>query len=264
MTAQLPMRNVAFLDTNTLHYVGIYLDFAKEHRLFPLATEDVESAKDIAGERVDELGEAKLKESLQQGLSTVHFLTTQDVEVQYAPASELELLAGRTKGKAIINAANEGIPDRMWSNFREHEIRDRVTVTDCSDTKTVIDRLSSTLTESGIAVETRDQNRTTEAMELAKGINGLVYIEAMDCIIYASAIVAQADYLITSDGYLKDTINHIHDPKGEPRYNDIRRQLKQLVGGILLGKPEELQLPSAHTISTKGNPRPQIPVPGSG
>ena len=263
MTDQLPMRRVAFLDTNTLHYAGIYLYFAKEHGLFPLAIKELENEKDTAAKSIDEFAEADLRKGLKQGLAIVHFLTTQDVEVKYAPVSELELLNGRTKGKALISAAKEGVPDRMWSHFHESEIRDRVTLTECSDIKAAIDGLTWTLTESGIAVETRDQNRTSEAMELAKGINGLIYIQAMDSLIYASAIVAQADYLITSDHYLKDTINFIHDPNGEPRYDDIRRQLKQLVSRIILGNAEELLLPSAHTISEKGNPRPQLSVPGS-
>ena len=38
MNGQLSLRSVAFLDTNTLHYIGIYLEFAKEHNLFPLAS----------------------------------------------------------------------------------------------------------------------------------------------------------------------------------------------------------------------------------
>ena len=259
MTNTFSIRNVAFLDTNTLHYAGIYLDFANRHGLFPLAVEDSSNEKDVALEKVDQIAEAELKNGLKKGVSIVHFLTTQGVEVQYAPASELELLTGRIRGRAIISAAKEGVPDRIWSHFRENEIRDRVTLTDCSNIKTTIDKLTSILTESGIAVVARDQNRASEAMELAKGINGLLYLQTMDSIIYASAVVAQADYLITSDGYLKDTINLIREPNGDPRYENIRQQLKQLLSRIIVDAAN-FQLPSAHTISEQGNPRPQLPV----
>ena len=260
MTDQLCIQSVAFLDTNTLHYAGIYLDLAKEHGLFPRADEDVENAKQSAIEKVDEIAETKLKKTLKQGLEIIHFLVNQDVEVQYAPVSELELLTGRTRGKAILSAAEEGVPDRMWSRFPEREIRERVTLAQSSEVKATIDRLTSMLEESGIAVRARGNDRTSEAMELAKGINGLVYIQAMDSIIYASALVAQADYLITSDGYFKDTINYIHRPNGEPRYNDTRLQLQELVSQLILGDPEAIQLPSAHTITERGNLRPELSV----
>ncbi len=180
MTVQLPMRSVAFLDTNTLHYVGIYLVFARRHGLFPFAANDSQNNRETAATRVDEFAEAALKNSLKKGLAIVYFLTTQDVEVQYAPVSELELLTGRTRGAAVIAAAKEGVPDRIWSRFDQHEIRDRVTLIECSDVKGSIDGLTSVLAESGIAVETRDKNRTSEAMELALSINGLIYFQAMD------------------------------------------------------------------------------------
>ena len=255
---------MAFLDTNTLHYVGIYLEFAKKHGLYPQATEKPEKEKLAASERVDELAEAELRKTLKQGLEIVHFLTTRDLEVEYAPASELELLTGRTRGKAILSAAKEGVPDRMWSRFPEKEIRDRLTLADFSEVKATVDRLTSTLEDSGIGVKTSSRDRSSEAMELAKGINGFVYIQAMDSIIYASALVAEADYLLTSDGYLKDTINYIQSPEGDSRYEEIGRQLKQLVSGIVLVDAEQIQLPSAHTITERGGVRPDLSGAGHG
>ena len=260
MNGQLSLRSVAFLDTNTLHYIGIYLEFAKEHNLFPLAKDVSENEKHAAAERVNELAEANLKKSLKQGLEIVYFLATRDLQVQYAPASELELLTGRTRGKAVVSAAKEGVPDRMWSRFPEREVRDRVTLADSSAIKATIDGLASTLEESGIAVKARGHDLMNDAMELAKGINGLVYIEAMDSIIYASALVAQADFLLTSDGYLKDTVNYIHHRQGDSRYRQIRQQLKQLVSQISLEDAEEVQLPSAHTITDVGKVKPSLPV----
>ena len=117
-----------------------------------------------------------------------------------------------------MSAANEGLPDRIWSRFPEEEIRERVDSTDLEEIKDKIDNLTSMLEESGVAVTIGQSSQTREFIELAKGINGLVYLEAMDSIIYASAIVAQADYLFTTDGYLKTTVNFIHNPCGKPRY----------------------------------------------
>ena len=169
MNGQLSLRSVAFLDTNTLHYIGIYLEFAKEHNLFPLAKDVAENEKHAAAERVNELAEANLKKSLKQGLEIVHFLATRDLQVQYAPASELELLTGRTRGKAVVSAAKEGVPDRMWSRFPEREVRDRVTLADSSAIKATIDGLTSTLEESGIAVKARGHDLMNDCNGVGQG-----------------------------------------------------------------------------------------------
>ena len=254
---------VVFLDTNTLHCIGIYLEYARGKNLFPWHSEDIKKGKDEAKENVNDLAEADLKRSLKQGLETVYWLSTQDVQVQYATISELELITARTKGKAIISAAKEGVPDRIWSHFREEEIRERVGTTDLTNIKDRVSRLTSMLKESGIAVETR--NQTNESLELAREINGLVYMEAPDSIIYASAILAQADYLFTADGYLKKTVNYIYSPSSQQsRYENIRQQLQQFVSQIILGNTEDIELPRAHTIMADGVSKPNLPVSGAG
>ena len=256
------LQKLAFLDTNTLHYIGIYLEYAKENDLFPRGAKDTAKEKEAAAENVNNLAEVDLKKSLKRGLETVYFLSTQDVQVEYAPVSELELLTGKTKGKAIMSAAKEGVPDRMWSRFREDEIRERVAPTDLADIKYKVDGLTSMLEESGVAVKTSRSDQTSEVLELAKGINGLVYMEAMDSIIYASAIIAQADYLFTADEYLKKTVNYIHGPCGNLHYEEIRRKLQQLVSQIILGNADDVELPRAHTVTADGTIKPNLLVSG--
>ena len=207
MTEISVLHKVAFLDTNTLHCIGIYLEYAKKKGLFPWGSKDAAaSEKDVAREDINDIADVDLRRSLKRGLEIIDFLSTQDVQVQYTPISELELLVGRTKGKAIMSAAKEGVPDRMWSRFREKEIHKRVSPSDLADLKNRVDGLTAILEESGVAVKTSHSDQASDALELAKGINGLVYMEAMDSIIYASAIVAQADYLFTMDGYLRSRL----------------------------------------------------------
>ena len=258
MTGKGDFYKVAFLDTNTLHYIGIYLIYAKEKNLFPWNIKNMASEKEVAINNVNNIAEADLKRSLKRGIETIDFLLTQNIQVQYAPISELELITAKTKGKAIISAANEGIPDRIWSHFREEEIRERVDTTDLADIKDQVDSLTSLLEDSGVAVDTNNQTQTNQSLVLAKEINGLVYMEAMDSIIYASAILAQAHYLFTADGYLKDTVNYIYNPSGTPRYEKIRQQLQQFVSQIILGNAEDIALPSAHTIAADGILRPDL------
>ena len=145
---------VVFLDTNTLHYVGIYLKYAKRKGLFPWHTQTSVSTKDPSRGVLDRLTEKDLKSSLKRGLETVTFLATHDVEVQYSSISELELITARSKGKAVLSAAKEGIPDRIWSHFEDKEIRDRLTPLALTTILKGVDELTSLLIDSNVTVKT--------------------------------------------------------------------------------------------------------------
>ena len=113
------------------------------------------------------------------------------------------------------------------------------------------------LKESGVTVTRSDSNRTNEVIELAKGIVGLIYMDEMDSIIYASAVAAGADYLVTADGYLKETINNIRNSQDQ-RYEEIRQKLNELISEVILKTSDELEtsdefeLPQAFTVTHKG------------
>ena len=259
------LKKVAFLDTNTLHYIGLYLEYAKENTLYPMGEKLTEEDKVAAKERVSTLNEKNLKEGLNRGLETVYVLLTKDVETQYAPVSEIELLTGKIRGRAIQIAADEGVPDRMWSDFREKEISARVGRDDMAEIKMKVDGLSTMLEESGVAVKTDTRERAVkETMDLAKVINGLVYMSAMDSIIYASALVAQADYLFTADEYFRKTVNKIQLPHAKSPYKYIRKQLCQFVRTILFVKIDDDNevLPSAHQVKANGRIDPPLPPSG--
>ena len=178
--------------------------------------------------------------------------------MEYATFSELELLSGRARGKAIMSLAEEGVPERMWSRISEEEIRERISLDDMAEIKKEIDRLTLLLEESGVAVRTYGGERTRDILELTKSINGLVYMEVMDSLIYANAILARSDYLVTSDTYFKATVNLIHDAKGE-RYEEINNRLKCLVSQFTLETTDEVELPSAHSMTADGHWKPQLP-----
>ena len=251
-------KKVAFLDTNTLHYIGLYLEYANENMLYPMDANRTEKDKMAAKERVNTLNETNLQKRLNQGLETVYVLLSNDVQTQYAPVSELELLTGKTKGRAILIAADEGVPERMWSRIQESEIRDRVGRDDMAEIKMKVDGLNTMLEDSGVAVKTDTrEGANKEVMDLAKVINGLVYMSSMDSIIYASALVAQSDYLFTTDDYLRETVNNIQSPHAKTPYEYIRKQLCQFISKELLINENKLLLPSAHQVLADGqvNPR---------
>ena len=232
---------VVFLDTNALHFIHLYI-WTKEQGLDPASTQGdgvAEAKKQTAKHR------GNLEKGLEQGRKIVASLARPDVRVEYSPVSELELMAGRARGRAVENAAKEGIPDRMWTRFREEEISARLTTADLTDIRTKVEGLGSALERAGILAAVSDPGRTRDVFDLAKDITGLVYLGMADSIIYASALVAGADYLITRDGYFRKTIKCIrNDPKP---YDEIRRKLRERIARITLEAPNDVGLPEAQS-----------------
>ena len=70
MTEKRDFHKVAFLDTNTLHYIGIYLEYAKGKGLFPWNIEDMASGKDVAIANVNNIAESNLK----RGYKYTHYI----------------------------------------------------------------------------------------------------------------------------------------------------------------------------------------------
>lgn len=233
---------VVFLDTNSLHFIHLYLMWAKERGLDPASTQGdgiAEAKKQPAKHR------GNLEKGLEQGWKIVASLARPDVRVEYSPLSELEMMAGRARGRAIEKAASEGVPDRMWTRFREEEIGARLTAADLTDIRTRVEGLGSALERAGIPATVSDPGRTRDVFDLAKDIAGLVYLGMADSVIYASALVAGADYLITRDEYFRKTVNRIRT--GQKPYDEARRKLRDRIARITLEAPNDVGLPEAQS-----------------
>lgn len=247
---------VAFLDTNTLHYMRLYLSHAKKDNLYPFVSDqDINELRS----NLENVSDGVLRNSLKRGMETIRFIADEDriEHVEYAAVSELELFSGMAKGKALLKTAGESPPHRMWNRIQETYIRDRLSSADLDEVSSSVDGLTSLLEGSEIAVRSDHKERTRDVLELAKDISSLVYMEPIDGVIYASALIAQADFLFTSDEYLRDTVNRIRDGN-DVRYNEINRRLKECINQITLWPADEVGLASAHQINANGARRPEL------
>ena len=222
-------RKVAFLDTNALHFVDLYRNHAKRAGLYPFVddTMDDDNAVAEAKKRLANMGGTSLKESLGHGLNVLSWISKTDARVEYSPITDLELMVGRLKGKALEAAAGEGVPDRMWSRFHadEREVSVRLTPEDLAKTMSGVLGLRPALEDAGVVV-TASATREQEVLDLAKHVVGLVYMSVADCVVYSHALAAQADYLITNDRYLKKTVNRI---KSKISHREINARLREIV-----------------------------------
>ena len=158
---------VVFLDTNALHFIYLYLEHARNQRLYPFTPK--EDAVAEAKKNLRAVGEANLKKSLEKGLAAVDYLSKPDVRVEYSSVSELELIVGRARGKAVESAAKEGIPDRMWTHFYDKEISARLTTADLTDIRTRVEGLGPTLERAGILAARERRRSYKRCVGLGKG-----------------------------------------------------------------------------------------------
>ena len=122
MTQETSYRRVGVLDTNVLHYVGLYLRYAKENGLFPWHLGDAADDPDPEGterarQHLEGLDPAhSAKESLQRGFHVVRIASARDLALEYGPISELELLVGRVprKGSAQRGKGRDPRQDVVW------------------------------------------------------------------------------------------------------------------------------------------------------
>ena len=238
---------VGFLDTNVFHYVSLYLHFAMKYRLFPFGPEAQESTGSLAEarKRIKQQEERQFVQSLQKGFGVVYRVWEQDIQVRYAPVSELELIAGRLRGRAIEKAAKEGLPDRMWTKFDEGEIRRRLIKKDNVEVATQVDDIVSTLKGAGLLIMAADSRDTTYVLDITKFLAGLVYLQPMDAIIYSAALVAQAHEFYTADGFLFRTVNRIANPQQSSEHKEISMEVRQRLANLMGWKIDDVILPTA-------------------
>ena len=232
-------RKVAFLDTNALHYMRNYLDYCRKKKLSSDLSDDVDRSAMEA--RLDAVTDKALRSSIRNGLKIIDWLVSKDLQVEYSPISELELISGLARGRALLSAAAEGIPYRRWDSFSEDDIWRRVTAEELESIGGKVKEMSDELDEIGILKRSADETR--DVLELARSLAEVVYLSPGDGIIYASALYVRAEYLITRDSYFKDMVNRIWNSE-KPRSHEVRRQVREIVDRVSLeGSP--VQLPSA-------------------
>ena len=239
------LREVVFLDTNVLHFIGLYLTRAKDHGLFPFGSDEAAAEKHLSG-----MPEADLAKSLRKGLNVVSSLRRENPRVEYSTASELELLVGRARGRAIEKAAAEGIPDRMWTRLRDENIGRRLRASDLTAVTTTVDGLGHALQEAGIDATVSNADSARDVLGIARELMGLVYLSVIDSVIYAEAIAAEADRIISADDYLRKTVNRI---RNDASWREARERLQERVAALLSRAPGSVTLPDAVKVPGKGH-----------
>lgn len=227
---------VLFLDTNSIHYARLLLAFCENHGLNAF-----EDEFPVVEHKLQEQGihSANYHRS---GYWTTRYLRDwcdKDGQIIYSPISRLELQCNQLRAVALLRAAGVDVPYRWFSRFEEREIRTHLGVDGyqvAHDDHMALERLFS---DAGITISECPFDEDTWRM--AQSILRSVFVDVQDAIIYASAIMEQANAVVTGDNYLGETIAYAENPGGAAQglnelFETVREQLlesyREITGAV--------------------------------
>ena len=228
------------MDTNALHYVRLCLSHAKQHGLYPFGKRPIGWQELM--ESFDTVSPQRRRENMQTGVKILQFLEGQRAQIEFSPMSDIELAAGLIRAKALLYAARDGSPHRMFTSMLASEIANTVSAADMQEVGAEVDRLPELLERLDITVTSSDPGAGSDTLRVAAQLTRIRYMEPADAVILVGAILAQADYLITSDRYLRSTANKLRDSRDQP-FASARSQLRDIVANVLNCAPDEVILP---------------------
>ena len=263
------------MDTNALHFLGLYVRLhfvgAPEESTFPVLSIADDGDPQSVGEmnRVA-LGRARMAierrhamdadevwRSVEKGLAVTAFLLGKNFDypyrVEYALASELELIEGRVVGAAVQKYAREGAPYRMWSRrLRDDEVAGRIGPEHREKIWREVEGLRSSVSSLGIEIANSTSGVAAHTMELAMRLLRRIHMSFADAIVYASAAVAGAECFLTTDKYLCSVVNSIKiaEKRGEDsEYADAAAEVRRTVGK---GGTVRVDCPVGYLVSKSG------------
>lgn len=243
---------LVFLDTNVVHYVRLYLSLARDQSLPPFGA----GSGDINNDLNAACGRAgKAIHSYRSGHKYFEYLEAAcnaGTAVEYSPITRLELVCNTLRGRAVLHAASEGMPSRMWSRMYEDEILHRLELNVYEEVGKEADEIDNLFGSAGVTIREISPRRMSEVWPVAKLLLGLIFLEVGDCLVYTSALLAEADELWTSDGYFKNVTTWIENPGGSPPnkqtyFRDVKDRIVALVARARSIAESDVHLPKSRS-----------------
>lgn len=217
MTPTTTLRETIMVDTNALHLARLYLEYSRKHGIPPFGANAANPALLLDNQYAKKSPETN--KHMKTGLKVVEYLrikTGVGALLFYSPVTTIELICNQLKGKALLNALPDGPPSRWYSSMREEEILRRLNFMHYSNVSAQFRKLDNLFDDGLITISETTSSRSQETWVLAQYILQCVFLDLADCLIYSSAIVAEAAELITTDAYFKTIVNGLENPGASP------------------------------------------------
>lgn len=220
-----------FLESNTLGRLSIYIEFCDTLELNPNdATIDLGEGSSFWRKVGYPRKVFQLEKGINEGKKLYTYLKEEPADIVTSQVCEFELLHILAERKADLNLTRAGIPYRLrtknvnrlflsgWNEYNHNEITQ-----DLERFKTCLsnDRIEYKILEDHDGV-------FKDIYKVAGVITKHILLGVMDSYVYASAILAESDELITYDRELKDVSENLKESKDEFWKRIRKRVLKDL------------------------------------
>lgn len=248
MNAQPTIKDIVFIDTNYLIALCLFQDICKrinEPLIDANLSNDIFRNNGIHPDSID-IHQAKKGQELFKYLIE----NKDNFDFYSSKFCITEVVHTYLEAKANENLLKNRIPFRMRKFGRGSGKIYLLSLsqTDYNETNDLIQNALQDLDDVGIPlrfIEEDEDYNSKEILQLAEKIMSKILIEVMDAIIYASSIKVMALKFITRDEALREVINKISNPSGDPEWQQVQDDLKVEFVNILDIKSDDFKLPIA-------------------
>lgn len=237
--AQPKFRPTIFLDTNALHYMSSYLQWAEKKSLPPFQDGiTFEQAREALRKHMPK----DIAAMLLQGAKTLAFLQQQAVQyeavIYTSRFAKAEVIYGILEGRAYAHMARKGLPFRMRQRARSELVSMYLEPQDYQQVIEEWDNFLNLLDKEDIIIlYVEDREDFSRIAEMAEFLQSRFFMDVADSWMYACALVMQAERIITFDGYFRHVINMLHNPQDDRDWQQLQKDLQEMLKERLLGTP---------------------------
>lgn len=215
-------RKTVFLDSNYIIYLSLFF------RLCTVVKHQPADSTILSSEALAKCGVKKSKLEigrLKDGKKLFDYLTAevqQGSEIVTSSFCELEFLHLLLERQADENLLKAGVPFRLRVKKHGLSYLTSLEAEDYTKVSNEYEQIKDKLSEYGIEMKILEKSAECQQqiIETAEIVIGNIMIEAPDAFVYAAAVVAEADELLTTDETLRSIANRLRNP-GEEEWKSI-------------------------------------------
>lgn len=240
-----------FLDSNYIIYLSLFIKLCVTIGDDP-ANPSVLDRRALARHGINksllEMGRLKDGKKLFDYLTKEAQKGSEIVTSRFCELEFLHLLLERQADKNLLSA---GVPLRLRSKKHGLLYLNSLEPTDYAEVTLEYEQFKDKLSEHGIEVKILEETGEYERqiVETAKIVMGNIMIDVPDAIVYASAVTAEADKILSTDEALITITNHLRNPSAEPWISIARSFIQKLIEqNVSLVEVSDLKLPTANKL----------------
>jgi len=207
-----------FLESNTLGRLSIYIEFCDTLALNPNdATIDLGEGSSFWRKVGYPRKVFQLEKGINEGKKLYSYLKEEPADIVTSQVCEFEFLHILAERKTDLNLTRAGIPYRLRTKKVNRLFLSGLNEYNHNEIVQDLERFKTCLSNNEIEYEILEDHNGVfkDIYKVARVINKHILLGVMDSYIYASALLAESDELITYDRELKDISENLKESEDE-------------------------------------------------